>query len=162
MGSQFAIVSKYPLSSAETVQVLVFSATAWDDATLWNWVEPGIHQSKRMAWDMKSITYSVIVVTRQIRPKQLVSNSAMPSWWLHQMEVFSALLALCEGNLPVTVEFPSQGQWRGALMFSLGFAWINGWVNNRVAGDLRRHRAHYDVTVMFFVVNLLLIPHNSH
>ena len=111
MGSQFAIVSKYPLSSAETettVQVLVFSAPAWDDATLWNWVEPGIHQSKRMAWDMKSITYSVIVVTRQIRPKHLVSDSAMPSWWFHQMEAFSALLALCEGNLPVTGKFPSQ------------------------------------------------------
>ena len=27
-------------------------------------------------------------------------------------------------------------------------AWINGWVNNRKAGDLRSHRAHYDVTVM--------------
>ena len=26
--------------------------------------------------------------------------------------------------------------------------WINGWVNNREAGDLRRHRAHYDVFVM--------------
>ena len=26
--------------------------------------------------------------------------------------------------------------------------WINGWINNREAGDLRRHRAHYDVTVM--------------
>ena len=26
--------------------------------------------------------------------------------------------------------------------------WINGWVNNREAGDLRRHRAHYDVAVM--------------
>ena len=26
--------------------------------------------------------------------------------------------------------------------------WINGWVNNREAGDLRRHRAHYDVTAM--------------
>ena len=25
----------------------------------------------------------------------------------------------------------------------------NGWVNNRDAGDLRRHRARYDVTVMF-------------
>ena len=33
-------------------------------------------------------------------------------------------------------------------MFSLIFAWINGWVNNREAGYLRRHRAHYDVTVM--------------
>ena len=27
-------------------------------------------------------------------------------------------------------------------------AWINAWVNNREAGDLRRHRAHYDVIVM--------------
>ena len=26
--------------------------------------------------------------------------------------------------------------------------WINGWVNNREAGDLRRHRAHYNVMVM--------------
>ena len=26
--------------------------------------------------------------------------------------------------------------------------WINGWVNNREAGDLRRYRAHYDVIVM--------------
>ena len=26
--------------------------------------------------------------------------------------------------------------------------WINGWVNNREAGDLIRYRAHYDVTVM--------------
>ena len=26
--------------------------------------------------------------------------------------------------------------------------WINGWVNNREAGDLRRHRARYDVIVM--------------
>ena len=26
--------------------------------------------------------------------------------------------------------------------------WINSWVNNREAGDLRRHHAHYDITVM--------------
>ena len=46
------------------------------------------------------------------------------------------------------VNSPHKGQWHGALMFSLICAWINGWVNNRWAGDLRRHRAHYDVTVM--------------
>ena len=28
--------------------------------------------------------------------------------------------------------------------------WINGWVNNHEAGDLRRHRAHYDVTIMYW------------
>ena len=41
------------------------------------------------------------------------------SWWRHQMESFSALLAIC----------PHKGQWRGALMFSLICAWINRWVN---------------------------------
>ena len=28
------------------------------------------------------------------------------------------------------------------------FPAINDWVNNREAGDLRRHRGHYDVNVM--------------
>ena len=41
-----------------------------------------------------------------------------------------------------------KGQWRRALMFSLICVWINGWVNNSEAGDLRCRRAHYDVTVM--------------
>ena len=42
---------------------------------------------------------------------------------------------------------PTKGG-RGALMFSLISAWINGRVNNRKACDLRRHRAHHDVIVM--------------
>ena len=83
-----------------------------------------------------------------------------PPWWHHQVETLSALLAFCEGNSPVTGEFHSQRpvnrslvnsthkcQWCGALIFSL-ITWTNGWVNNRDAGDLRRHRTPYDVTVM--------------
>ena len=45
------------------------------------------------------------------------------------------------------VNSPHKGQWRGALMFSLICAWINSWINTREAGDLRRHRNHYDVIV---------------
>ena len=30
------------------------------------------------------------------------------TWWRHQMETFSALLAICAGNSPVTGEFPAQ------------------------------------------------------
>ena len=48
------------------------------------------------------------------------------------------------------VNSPHKGQWRGALMFSLIYVWINDWVNNREAGDLRRYRAHYDVIVMLW------------
>ena len=94
------------------------------------------------------------------------------------METFSALLALCAGNSPISswtlcqlnmllhsiehtdrpkphdkffpVNSPYKGQWRGTLMFSLIYAWINDRVNNREAGgDLRRHHGHRDVDVMF-------------
>ena len=37
------------------------------------------------------------------------------------------------------VNSPHKGQWHGALMFTLIWAWINAWVNNREAGDLGRH-----------------------
>ena len=48
----------------------------------------------------------------------------------------------------VLVNTQHKGTWRGASMFSLICAWINVWVINREAGDLRRHQAHYDVIVM--------------
>ena len=47
------------------------------------------------------------------------------------------------------VNSPHKDQWGGALMFSLVCAWINGWVNNRDAGDLKRHCAPYEPMVMF-------------
>ena len=46
------------------------------------------------------------------------------------------------------VNSPHKGQWRGALMFSLICAWTISWGNNGDASDLRRHHAHYDVTVI--------------
>ena len=56
------------------------------------------------------------------------------------METFSALLAICAGNSPVPVT--------QSFDVSLICVWINGWVNNREAGDLKRYRAHFDVTAM--------------
>ena len=76
------------------------------------------------------------------------------------MEAFSALLAICAGNSPVPVNSLHKGQWRGALMFSLICVWINDWVNNREAGDLRRQRGHYDVTLMDYP-HIRLICHKE-
>ena len=56
------------------------------------------------------------------------------------------------------VNSPHKDQWRGALMFTLICARINGWVNNRMAGDLRRYRAHYDITVMSWQCDGCLTP----
>ena len=62
-------------------------------------------------------------------------------WWRHQMETFSALLALSAG---IHLTKASDAE---LWYFSLLFASTNDWVNKRDAGDLRRHRARYDVTV---------------
>ena len=53
------------------------------------------------------------------------------------------------GDPPLTpLDSLYKGQWRGALMFSLICAWTKGRASNHGAGDLRRHRAHCDITVM--------------
>ena len=39
------------------------------------------------------------------------------SWWRHQMETFSALLAICAGIHRSPVNSLHKGRWRGALMF---------------------------------------------
>ena len=57
------------------------------------------------------------------------------------------------------VDSPNKGQWRGALMFSLICAWINGWVNNREAGNLRCPRSHYDVIVMSYGFLWIISPY---
>ena len=65
------------------------------------------------------------------------SNGTFPRYW-----------PFVRGIHRSPVNSPYKGQWRGALMFSLICAWINGWVKIGEAGDLRRHRAYYDVTLM--------------
>ena len=52
-------------------------------------------------------------------------NSALPGYWPFMWGIHRA-----------PVNSPHKIQWRGALVFSLICAWINGWVNNGEAGDL--------------------------
>ena len=80
---------------------------------------------------------------------------SVESWRCHQMETFSALLALCVGNSLVTGEFSSQTPLMQSfdVFFDLR---LNKWlVNNQDAGDLGCHHIHYDITVMFLSTAVL-------
>ena len=61
----------------------------------------------------------------------------------------SAWLAFCAGNSSVTGEFSPQRPVTRSFDVFVDAPGINGWENNRVAGELRRHRPHYDVIVMW-------------
>ena len=69
------------------------------------------------------------------------------AWWRHQMEIFSALLAVCKGNSPVTGEFLAQRP--VTRSFDVFF-------DLRLIDDLRRHRANYDVTVVLCLVLIVV------
>ena len=45
-----------------------------------------------------------------------------------------------------------------ALMFSMSCAWTNGWANDEDTGDLRRHCAYYDITVMIQTITTKQLP----
>ena len=90
-----------------------------------------------------SVRVDFILVLLVRRPENSSSHDDVIKWkhfprnwpfvrWIHRSPVNS----------------PHKGQWCVALMFSLICVWMNGGVNNREAGDLRRYRAHYDVTVV--------------
>ena len=101
------------------------------------------------SWHIYRQTYNGIIAWHLVQLKQPDNNTRIdfhddvikwkssPRYW-----------PFVRGIHRSPVNSPHKGQWRGALMFSLFHASINGGVNNREAGDLRRHRAHYDVTVM--------------
>ena len=104
--------------------------------SLWLWESKISVYTRESAWHMMKYIYMHIIAS---------------TWWPHQMETFSTLLAFCAGNHRSPVNSPHKGQWRRVLMFSLICAWTNSWANNGDTSDLRCHRAHYDVTVMHLI-----------
>ena len=75
--------------------------------------------------------------------------------WKH----FPCYWSFCAGNSPVTCEFPSQRP--VTWSFEVVFLMLNGWLNNRDAGDWRQHLAHYDGIVMWlaYVMIVMMEPH---
>ena len=62
-------------------------------------------------WDMY-VTSVNTMVSLHTNNSAFISYWMLPelhcAWWRHQIEIFSALLAICAGNSPVTGEFPTQ------------------------------------------------------
>ena len=65
---------------------------------------PGARQSTQQ------VVTEAAMMMNQVNANILSHDDVMTwkPWWRHPMEIFSALLALCAGNSPVTGEFPSQ------------------------------------------------------
>ena len=85
-----------------------------------------------LVWASRSLVQAVIQVHDDV-----IKWKHFPRYWPFVRGIHRSL-----------VNSPYKDQWRRAVMFSLICGWMNGWVNNREAGDSRPHRAHYNATVM--------------
>ena len=98
----------------------------------------------KMSYAKEGVFFSVSLCYSYLAPPLLRYHDDVIKW-----KHFLRYWPFVRGIHRPLVNSPHKGQWRGALMSLLICAWINGWVNNRVPGDLRRHRTHYDVIVMY-------------
>ena len=89
--------------------------------------------SRGYLWDPSSVSSKV--------GKYLHMHAAMCHNDVVKWKHFPRYWSFVRGIHRSMVNSPHKGQWHGALMFYLICAWINSWVNNREAGDLRRNRA---------------------
>ena len=116
------------------------------------------YDANRWNLDMHGLSQTISKMSARIGINQL--NILMGVGWISSHAVnyiqddvikwkhFPRYWPLVRGIHRSPVNSPHKGQWRGALIFSLICVWINGWVNNGEAGDFRRYRAHYDVTII--------------
>ena len=115
-------------------------------AFVW-WLLSNIHVWINSCWIYKAVEHSLNKAIGKISTSHddVIKWKHFPRYWPFVWGIHRS-----------PVNSPHKGQWRRALMFPLICVGINGWVNNRKAGDLRRYRAHYDVIVM---KHHIVIPH---
>ena len=116
--------------------------------SLWSLLVTAIYSSLIFRkWPMHNVRYSSWsnkeLVMLLISYGNSDSHDAVIKW-----KHFPRYCSFLRGIHRSPMNSPHKGQWRGTLMFYLICTWINGWVNNGEAGDLRNHRAHYDVILI--------------
>ena len=112
--------------------------------TKWGWpLEAPITttiQQMLLSTLMSQMLLSTLMSVASNQHDDIIKRKHIPPYWPFVRGIHWSL-----------VNSPHKGKWRGALMFSLICVWINAWVNNREAGELRCHRAHYNIIVMYLM-----------
>ena len=142
----FLLFAGQPLQRIVCIMVAKLLWLQCDQTSCEHW-----HHMPKSRWFCRNSNYmnthSLNCVAWKISVHYYLDMCCWPaSWRRHQ--ICRVTGPLCEECYRWPVTFPHKGRRRGVLMFSWMSAWINDRVNDRDGGNLRRHRAHYDVSVM--------------
>ena len=141
-------VVKGPIYSNTKVQEM-----AWHHAIIWSKVDTDIWRHGTLDDNMVMGNYVCVLILRR-QHHVFSSRNLMQRWNLFQDDFIKRKHYprywpfVRRIHRSQAIPRTKKGQWRGALMFSLICVWINSWIHNREAGDLRYHRTHCHVRVM--------------
>ena len=118
----------------------------------------GLHRSLLDSYHKRPVKCGDLMVSLNLTWNRLLNNMMTPS----NVNIIHVIGPLCGGFtghrwIPLTKASEAE-----ILCFLWPEPWINGWLNNREAGVLRRHRAHYDVIVMNNLVSGDLGPYDAY
>ena len=88
---------------------------------LTKWLLPSLCHDRLNFWSCARIRNLSLPTKAR---KQMFNFEVGSSWWRHQMETFSAWLALRDGNPLVTGGFPSQGSMTQSFDISFDLRWV--------------------------------------
>ena len=99
-----------------------------------------VHNITKYATTYKFLSSKSLLWLRSCKVQEFMMKSSNGN-------IFRVTGHLC-GEFTGSGEFPTQRPVTRSFDISLIYVWINDWVNNREAGDLRRHLTPYDVIIM--------------
>ena len=76
--------------------------------TIWWWIVAELFSLLDVGWFVRSLWTRCLAQFRRTARSFRCTLVLYNAWWRHQMETFSAWLAICAGNSPVPGEFPAQ------------------------------------------------------
>ena len=123
------------------LQILMHESNVWSYKTIAIWLTlQDVEENRNIVWLSDTVTRrevgaNKIDTDRSPTEGCLYDNSA---WWRHQMETFSAWLAICAGNSPAPGEFPTQRPVTRSfdVFFDLR-------LNERLNDGVSNHQPHY-------------------
>ena len=139
-GDPWISVTKEKICGILMISVLL----SWTSCWVWRWLETPWRSCDLTV--MKYLWFPKLYAWFKLccRPWMVAYHDDVIKW-----KYFAHYWPFMRGIHRSPVNFPHRGQWRGALIPSLICAWTNSSANNGDAGDLKRHRSHYDVIVMY-------------
>ena len=132
------------------MSVIVSQITGF--SVVYSTVCSSIDQRKHSKLCVTGLCEGNLPVTGEFSAQRAINAENVSIWWHHHEKKILRYWPFVWGIHWSQVNSPHKGHWHRVLMFSLIYAWTNSCANNGDNSHLRHLCAHYNITVMRYLI----------